>query len=363
MAGGIKEDSDATPWLQFFDRRPSCAITIIAVLVSLLMPAVQGAREAARRTQCVNNLKQIGLALHNYHDRGGSFPMGAGGGLDVPPMQYHAVMNLGVLVALLPDLGQAPAYNAFNLAWGCEDDPAAPAYQVQRTAQTSQVATFLCPSDPNAGRPNHNGTTNTNSYHASLGTTTNLTESAADAPSLADWPTTGLFAFQRSYAARDCSDGLSHTVAFAEGMVGGAGRKNVGLSGVEVPASALLFDASSDPAATLAGIGRCDAAWENGEVSTIDIWRGANYARGWLGLSLFNTVVTPNANQGEWTHCRDAMLPFMAVYCNADSAHPGGVNTLMADGSVGFVKDAVDRRVWWALGTRAGGEIINDDGD
>lgn len=338
-----------------------CVILVIAVLASLILPAVQSARESARRTQCVNNLKQLGLALHNYHERAESFPMGAGGGLYDPPKQYHAVLNLGVLVALLPDLGQAPVYNAFNLSWGCEDDTSTPAYQVQRTAQTAQIATFVCPSDPNAGRPNHNGTTNTNSYHGSLGTTTNLTESAADAASLADWPTTGLFAFQRSYAARDCSDGLSHTIAFAEGMVGASGfGKSVGLSGVAIPAAAFLYDASSAPAATVAGIGRCDAAWENGDASRIDVWRGANYARGCIGLSLFNTVVTPNEQQGEWTHCRDAMLPFMAVYCNADSAHPGGVNTLMADGSVGFVKDAVDRRIWWALGTRAGGEIVGD---
>jgi prepilin-type N-terminal cleavage/methylation domain-containing protein len=342
-----------------------CVVTVIGALACLLLPAVQGAREAARRAQCANNLKQIGVALHHYHDHSGTFPMGSGGGLFDPPRQAHAGRNLGVLVALLPYLGQGPVYNAFNLAWGCEDDPAAPAYQVQRTAQTAQVATFLCPTDPNAGRPNHNGTTNTNSYHGSIGTTTNLAESAAGAPSLAAWPTTGVFAFQRSYGARDCSDGLSQTIAFAEGVVGAsdvaAHRKNVGLSGVEIPASAFLYDASSDPAATTAGIARCDAAWDAGDVSKIDGWRGANYARGTLGLSLFNTVVTPNAQQGEWTHCRDAMLPFMAVYCNADSDHPGGVHALMADGRVCFVKDAVNPRAWWALGTRAGGEIINGD--
>jgi prepilin-type processing-associated H-X9-DG protein len=92
-------------------------------------------------------------------------------------------------------------------------------------------------------------------------------------------------------------------------------------------------------------------------------WRGANYARGSLGLSLLNTIVTPNAQQGEWTHCRDAMLPYLSVYCNADSDHPGGVNILMADGHVRFVKDGIQPRVWWALGTRAGGEIINGDDD
>jgi prepilin-type N-terminal cleavage/methylation domain-containing protein/prepilin-type processing-associated H-X9-DG protein len=342
-----------------------CVITTIGLLAGLLLPAVQGAREAARRAQCGNNLKQIGLALLNYHDQIGTFPMGAGGGLYDPPRQSYAGMNLGALVALLPYLGQAPIYNAFNHSWGCEDDPTTPAYLVQSTAQTAQVATFLCPTDPNAGRPNHNGTYNTTNYHGSIGTTTNLTESAADAPSLAEYPTTGLFASQRSYGARDCSDGLSHTIAFAEGVVGAAGlsahQKNVGLSGVAIPASAFLYDASSDPAATLAGVDRCVAAWEGGDVSKIDGWRGANYARGCLGLSLFNTVVTPNARHGEWTHCRDAILSFMAVYSNADSFHPGGVNTLMADGRVCFIKDAVNQRAWWALGTRAGGEIVNDN--
>jgi prepilin-type processing-associated H-X9-DG protein len=341
-----------------------CVIAVIAVLTGLLLPAVQSAREAARRAQCANNLKQIGLAMHSYHDEFGTFPMGASGGDYDPPRQSHAAKNLSALVALLPHLGQGPVYNAFNLEWGCEFDPAEPAYQVQRTAQTTQIATFLCPSDPNAGRPNHNGTTNTNNYHGSIGTTTNLTESAAGAPSLADWPTTGVLALQRSYSARDCSDGLSSTVAFAEGVVGapnvGAHQKNVGLFGVVVPASAFLYDASSDPVATSAGIAQCNAAWQAGDVSKIDGWRGADYARGWLGLSLFNTVVTPNAQQGEWTHCRDAVLSVMAVYCNADSDHPGGVNVLMADGRVCFIKDGIHPRAWWALGTRAGSEIVAD---
>src|SRR5215470_18419273 len=92
-----------------------CVIAVVGLLACLLLPAVQGAREAARRAQCVNNLKQIGLALHNYHDLCGTFPMGAGGGLFDPPRQSHAGKNLGALVAILPYLEQAPLYNAFNI--------------------------------------------------------------------------------------------------------------------------------------------------------------------------------------------------------------------------------------------------------
>ena len=164
-------------------------------------------------------------------------------------------MNLGVLVALLPDLDQAPLYNAFNLAWGCEDDPASPAYQVQRTAQTAQVATFLCPSDPNAGRPNHNGTTNTNNYHGEPRDHHQPDRERRRRPQpgrLADHRPLRVPAVLRG-------PGLLRRPEPHDRLRRRHGgrrlprRKNVGLSGVAIPASALLYDASSDPAATSAG--------------------------------------------------------------------------------------------------------------
>src|SRR5215472_12128047 len=110
-------------------------IAIIAVFIALLLPAVQAAREAARRAQCVNNLKQIGLALHNYHDVNGSFPMGCSSGAYSGPGVYLAKQNLSCLVAMLPFLGEVPIYNSFNFAWACEDDTSKLCYKIQSTAQ------------------------------------------------------------------------------------------------------------------------------------------------------------------------------------------------------------------------------------
>src|ERR1700745_227005 len=96
-------------------------IAIIAVLIALLLPAVQSAREAARRAQCTNNLKQIGLALHNYHQTTNVFPMGASSGMWNAVGVYNVKQNFGPLAMMLPYLEQAQIYNALNFNWGCED--------------------------------------------------------------------------------------------------------------------------------------------------------------------------------------------------------------------------------------------------
>src|SRR5271165_5107886 len=119
-------------------------IAIIAVLISLLLPAVQSAREAARRVQCVNNLKQIGLAVHNYHDANNSFPPGQ--------LLYMNWQDLSSHVSLLPHLEQLSLYNALNLADVYPINgmgPVLPSYPPNTTAARTQVAGFLCPSDLN----------------------------------------------------------------------------------------------------------------------------------------------------------------------------------------------------------------------
>src|SRR5262249_37319897 len=151
-------------------------ISIIAVLIALLLPAVQAAREAARRIQCTNNLKQIGLALHNYHEVHNVFAMGCSSGAYNPPGTWRRVkQNLGPLALILPFLNQMAPYNSINFNFGSDEfEPIA--YRsltasVQATATSfTSIKTFQCPSDPLAGAPDYQGTTDTTNYYASVGT-------------------------------------------------------------------------------------------------------------------------------------------------------------------------------------------------
>src|SRR5689334_17785574 len=151
-------------------------IAIIAVLIALLLPAVQAAREAARRAQCVNNLKQIGLALHNYHEVNNTFPMGCSSGMWSGVGVYSVKQNLSPHAAMLPFLGETPIYNAFNFNWGAEDSTSVLCYKINSTAQNATLKEFICPSDPNAGVPDHNNVANTNNYYGSVGTTMNFSQ-------------------------------------------------------------------------------------------------------------------------------------------------------------------------------------------
>src|SRR5262245_7150412 len=180
-------------------------IAIIAVLIALLLPAVQAAREAARRAQCVNNLKQIGLALHNYHTANDVFPMGYSSGM-YGLGTYAPKQNLSLHAALLPFLEQTQVYNAINFNWACEDSNTTLPYVSNSTGTNAKIAAFCCPSDPNAGVPDHNNTANTNNYYGCVGTTMNWsqvsTSTALNTPTI-NQPSTGLFTFQRSYGVRD----------------------------------------------------------------------------------------------------------------------------------------------------------------
>jgi prepilin-type N-terminal cleavage/methylation domain-containing protein/prepilin-type processing-associated H-X9-DG protein len=336
-------------------------IAIIAVLIALLLPAVQAAREAARRAQCVNNLKQIGLALHNYHQVQDKFPLGSSKGFHDVGV-YQAKQNWSAHGQMLPQMEQMAVYNAINFNFGVDENaPTSICYLVNSTSVNTQIRSFLCPSDTNAG----GSYPSANSYFASVGTTANFTNGGnTGLADLSDHPTTGLFGFQVCYGIRDCLDGTSNTIAFCESTVGNSsltlGQKDIGIVNIGAATASLLQDASSNYALTRAGLAACDQAFQN-RSGTLDSSRGKVWAHGAMSFTMFNTVATPNQNNGTWTYCGDLGSGSLAMYAEADSFHSGGVNTLMADGSVKFIKSSINQLTWFALGTKANGEVISAD--
>ena len=213
-------------------------IAIIAVLIALLLPAVQAAREAARRAQCTNNLKQIGLAMHNYHAANNTFPPGtsasfnsvnsANGGS--PCMSWNGWSAQSIL---LPYLEQTSIYNAANFFFDPINDP----QTVNTTAFFTKIGAFLCPSDGNAGSGGSGGAAPCiNSYYASEGTTD---YAASGTPGTAVVPlqqcnggtgSTGVFYYATSYGIQNIMDGTSNTVAFSESLAGTNGNSRVNFS-------------------------------------------------------------------------------------------------------------------------------------
>jgi len=328
-------------------------IAIIAVLIALLLPAVQSAREAARRSQCVNNLKQIGLGLHNYHSSISTFPMGNAIAYSDPGVQT----GWGTFSAssmMLPYLEQGPLYNSCNFNWTCWYGLG---NAINLTVWNTKVASFLCPSDSNAGVDHFN------SYHGSFGTGTDPWSSN----------TNGVFAPEnRSYGIQDITDGSSNTIAYVEGLTGDYGRLRTrhrqyisGLPGSGAPANS-GFDARNNLTAVLAAGDACVQAVNSGSPGPgSNSNRGARWQTGSPGLSLTNIIITPNSTRFTLSACRMDC----SAGCGTDfghlftpsSAHPGGVNTLLADGSVRFVKSTISQATWMALGSRNGEEVVSSD--
>jgi len=340
-------------------------IAIIAVLIALLLPAVQAAREAARRSQCVNNLKQIGLALHNYHSTHDTFPMGVSQYIPVTSYNWD---SWSVHALLLGSLEQTSLYNACNFMLG-NSIPGSAGYAANATVNQTKMQVFLCPSDGNAGSLSLTRSADNVqdildcSYVASTGTTTMV---PSGNPQTAAWATqgsTGLFWFYRCYGIRDANDGTSNTVACREALVGtsSATASSPGNSVMSVSGSSggQMLDARQNSTALTSALNACSTAWKSG--TNRNNFRGVFWEIGSLGMTLFNTLVPPNSTQYPWGACRTASggFPNDATFANATSNHSGGVNTLMADGSVRFIKSSVNQNTWWALGTRAGSEVID----
>jgi prepilin-type N-terminal cleavage/methylation domain-containing protein/prepilin-type processing-associated H-X9-DG protein len=337
-------------------------VMIIGVLIALLLPAIESARESARRMQCAANLKQIGLALHNYQAAFLRFPLGVTASFN--PMSQSEKKAPGVPTTwsgwsphalMLGYLDQTPLYNACNFDFDPFVNGQAP---FNATVHQTWVAAFLCPTDSYAGDPH------LNSYYASIGTT------AQDGARR----TTGMFAHQTAYGPQDALDGESNTVAFAEGLAGDHEPdlyRGNGVIGFGVPfPNPDVAAAERFPGQVVDNLEACGAGFQGAANNprSISANRGQYWSWGAEAMSLFNTIVPPNSTRYAFNHCR-----YQCSGCyledadhsdvvNASSDHPGGVNVLFCDGSVHFIRDTIAMPTWWALGTRGGGEVVGADG-
>ena len=329
-------------------------IAIIGVLIALLLPAVQAAREAARRSQCTNNLKQIGLALHNYHSANESVPpAGEVFSNEYPQYGWTAgPQNFSMKVRILPFMEAGNAYNSVNFAvtaiWGVGNASVVDGIDINRTIRNTKIASFICPSDPNdpgQGGPQLPGT----SYGENRGLNRYNTSWNSTGPAYFQGHDGGL---QQTRSFASITDGLSGTAAFSE-IVKGKGRDpNVQpLDGLNMTYSlpngvATIPQGDLDADFKLAALCQATTArsWDfKGEIWTLhDSGRGGGYYH----------IQPPNRKA-----CNAAGYD---TIIGASSYHPGGVNVLLFDGSVKFVKSGISIRSWHALGTHASGEVLGD---
>jgi prepilin-type N-terminal cleavage/methylation domain-containing protein/prepilin-type processing-associated H-X9-DG protein len=357
-------------------------IAIIAVLIALLLPAVQAAREAARRVQCTNNLKQIGLSIHNYHTANNCFPPGTAASYNTlngsPPC--IAWMGWSAQALMLPYLEQSPIYNAANFSLDPIQDPQG----YNTTAFYTKVGAFMCPSDTNVGK--NSGTVgtppNNNSYYASVGTSfygySGTVSGTSTSQCNGGSGSTGLFYYATSYGIQQVTDGTSNTVAFSEGLAGtnGSTRQNYS-TGVNIASGTGAYDAwqtittapATAPGTTVAALlNQCNASFATATSGNgLQSNKGEYWAWGAETMTMFNTIVPPSSTQFPWGACRfgcntcGVASADHSNITNATSNHPGGANVCMADGHVQFIKSSVAIGTWWSLGTRANGEVISSD--
>ena len=336
-------------------------IAIIAVLIALLLPAVQAAREAARRAQCVNNLKQLGLAVMNYESSNGSLPpsgaviLDASGNAVSPPMG-----NFGMKVRLLPFLEQAALYNTLNVTFV----GFAPNGQ-NDTILTTQVNAYLCPSDGNI--PVYSYALKNGSGSAQIGYanyTNNMGTLPCNNGNTFDGPAYMLRASANTTLAQggtitlaSVTDGTSNTVIFSEWLKGKVDQTSVtGTWQILVSSDAYSQTTTTTPLLTYSN--NCQASTKL--TGTAQNLKGCFWFNDKAGQGGgYSHVSTPNKKGCLFSNDSDA--PYDHTLIGASSNHPGGVNVAMIDGSVRFVKNTVANTAWWGLATKAGGEVISAD--
>ena len=277
---------------------------------------------------------------------------------------------------MLAYLEQQPLYNAANFSFATAFN-SGPGWRINTTVYNTIISTFLCPSDnlaPLAVPPNDQWNGRLNDYYASVGTTLAYQGNPI---------TTGVFnQGGRAIGVQNITDGTSNTIAFAEAVVGpdgnGGGYQTaqtfqIFRNGTNVVPAATgsnkLADANMNMKAVLTDMNTCQKASQffsttdgvQGSENEDD--KGARWAPSDGGWTLINTVVPPSSTQFSFACCNFTKSYGCddGTYENVNSMHPGGANVLFADGSVHFIKSSISIATWWALGTKANGEVISSD--
>ena len=356
-------------------------IAIIGILIALLLPAVQAAREAARRMQCSNNLKQLGLALHNYHDAFNAFPALRGGprtmdangqapGVDGVVRGRNGTDSF--FLPLCPFFEQAAIFSAYTT----HCDLNSPADITWRTG--GNIGALLCPSDGNARQPE--GTASRNSYVGCIGDTYGDTGDVSTGYRglFAGWAyLSGGKNDPKGLAYRkigEITDGLSNTLALSETCVTafteGATRGPGGDNRSEIAFMAAGY--TPDQALARKGAGRT----VTGDMCSDG--RGGRFWQGYTHTAGFNTVLTPNSVNANTSQSNPGWGGTRGIH-SASSEHTGGVNAVRCDGSVQFISETISNvtagtdglasasptgmqspfGIWGALGTIAGAESVS----
>lgn len=321
-------------------------IAIIGVLIALLLPAVQQAREAARRSQCVNNLKQLALAMHNFHDTNNTFPKNTyGPNAGVSWSGWHL---FSANYKILPFIEQENLYDQFDLngTWGAN----------QSGPMNVSLAAFKCPSSPPApdsatiswGGPGSN-------YGWSSGSSPYTAHSCTRANC------NGMITTKDETKMADVTDGLSNTIFVSEFLSGdgngGTPRYpfDILYTGDDSPYNSIA-DKNFPTQAEIDAIGQQVESGASGERSN----NGTLWAWYSHGQSIMNTATPPN-----WRYpssggncCPGGAHDWGRGFIGARSMHPGGVNAAMGDGSVRFVPETVDLLTWQRLGNARDGQVV-----